>query len=125
MRFLVDNALSPKLAEGLRRSGYDAVHLRDVGRHDAPDTEVLELATNADRIIVSSDMDFAGLIAFRGLSRPSVILFRRVARQTQTRLELLLRNLPALAESLDEGSIVIIEPSRIRVRRLPLLEPGV
>jgi predicted nuclease of predicted toxin-antitoxin system len=104
LKFLIDNALSPKLAEGLRQAGYDAVHLRDVGRHDAPDTQVIAIASNAGRIVVSSDMDFPQLIAFRGLSLPSVILFRRVERRTQARLDLLLRNLPQLEADLTEAA---------------------
>ena len=120
MRFLVDNALSQRLAEGLRKAGHDAVHLREIGRQNAPDTEVLTRALDEDRIIISSDMDFGELIATRELIRPSVILFRRVERKTESRLALLLKNLATIGDDLNRGSIVILESSRMRIRRLPI-----
>ena len=120
MRFLVDNALSPKLAEGLRQAGHDAVHLREIGRQSAPDSEVLARAIDEARIIISSDMDFGDLLAARELARPSVILFRRVERGTNSRLALLLKNLAAISVDLERGSIVILESSRMRIRSLPI-----
>ncbi|MCS7031873.1 MAG: DUF5615 family PIN-like protein [Gloeomargarita sp. SKYG116] len=120
MKFLIDNALSPQVAQGLRQAGYDAVHVRDYGLQTASDATIFTCAVQENRILVSADTDFGTLLVQQSAIKPSVILFRgALIRKPQTQLQLLLANLTDIRNDLAQGCIVVFEDTRIRLRRLP------
>ena len=123
MKFLIDDNLSPLLAERLKAAGHDAVHLRDLGMQAAPDPAVLLRAQVDERVLVSADTDFGGLLSRSRATGPSVLLIRRLAgRRAAEQLAIILANLDQIAEDLTAGAVVVIGDDWIRIRRLPM--PG-
>jgi predicted nuclease of predicted toxin-antitoxin system len=120
MRFLIDNPLSPHVADLLTAAGHDAVHVRILSLHGATDDVVFQTAVDQGRVLVSADTDFGTMLTMRQQTRPSVILLRHGApRRPDEQAALLLVNLPAIAEDLKAGAIIVFRKDRIRIRPLP------
>ena len=121
MRFLLDENLSPLLAEALTAAGHDTIHVRDLGLLTAADRVVLERARTESRVLISADTDFGELLAVSGATLPSIILLRREAsRSAVSQAGVILANLDQVAADIDAGAIVVLEAKRVRVRRLPV-----
>lgn len=96
IKLLLDENISARVAVDLRRDGHDAVHLRERGRLGISDAEVLELAFDEDRILVTANVaDFRKLAAAREIHAGIVLLLDGGLRRDE-QLEVLRRVLAAL-----------------------------
>jgi hypothetical protein len=85
----------------------------------------LEFARQHTFVLVSKDTDFGEPLARQCTGAPSFVLVRTYEPMTPNdQTAVLVANLPRLYDDLDQGAIVMIERSRRRVRRLPVLPPG-
>jgi predicted nuclease of predicted toxin-antitoxin system len=87
----------------------------------APDEEIAAYAVTHGQAIVSSDSDFASMLALSGRTSPSLVLMRSADAMTPTeQARLLIDNLPTVADSIEHGAVVSISRLHLRVRNLPL-----
>ena len=121
MRFLVDNALSPALTSLFNAAGHDAVHVLSLGMEAASDHEVIGRAASEGRVVITADADFSRILALGSLTKPSLLLLRGpLPRRSGPLGEMILRRLPIFEAALEQGSIVLITPDRVRIRELPI-----
>ncbi len=121
MKLLIDMNLSPQWAPFLDQNGFPAVHWSAVGSYSATDSEIMAYAAEKDLVIFTHDLDFGALLAATKAGTPSVIQIRSQDVWPHSMGALVLRSLNAVRSHLEIGALVTIEPSRHRIRLLPVL----
>ena len=119
MKFLIDNNLSPTLSDNLINSGFDSVHVKSLKMQRASDEEIFKLAFRENRIIVSADTDFGFILSQWDKNLPSVILFRNFSTNPNRQFQYLKSTINNFSDELEKGSLLILEPERIRIKTLP------
>lgn len=117
---LLDQGLPRRCAADLRGLGWDVEHVGDLGRSRATDEEILDLATEEGRAVVTLDSDFAKILARRHAAGPPVVHIRIERLDRAAATELLVRVLPRIEEELALGAIASVTIGEVRLRRLPL-----
>ena len=113
--------LPPALAQWLVAQGHDAVHASVVGLDRSADSEILTRARQESRTVVTADLDYPRLLALTGVAGPSLILFRGgdwSEPDVTGRMQQILR---VMGESELAQSIVVVDRTRVRRRRLPII----
>lgn len=117
-RFLIDEDCPRSLAPALRQEGHEVEDIRDIGLRGASDDDVIERARPESRCLITCDTGLGNIIRYPPSKYAGILVIRlpdtipaksRVARTVDA-----IRQLSG--QSLN-GSLVILEPGRIRVRR--------
>jgi len=120
MKLLLDQGLPRSAQHLLCEALIDTVHVADIGLSAADDKDILQRARDEQRVVVTLDADFHALLALSAAETPSVIRIEGLRAQALTNL--ILTVIGELSEDLELGAVVTVEPSRVRMRHLPLLK---
>jgi predicted nuclease of predicted toxin-antitoxin system len=120
MKLLVDMNLSPRWLALLQGSKIEAAHWASIGRRDALDTEIMAYAAEHGYTVLTNDLDFGTILAATQGEKPSVVQIRSDNLDPDVIGTHVIGAVRKLEGELDSGALVSVEPSRARVRLLPL-----
>jgi predicted nuclease of predicted toxin-antitoxin system len=121
VKILIDMNLSPSWAAVFERENWKAVHWSDVGSGIASDREILNWAAENGSIVFTHDLDFGALLASSTRRKPSVIQLRSQETSPAMMGDTVVLAIKQLANELERGALVTIDPVRARARLLPFL----
>jgi predicted nuclease of predicted toxin-antitoxin system len=121
VQFLADAGISPRTVDFLQERGHSVVHVHAIGMASASDREVMQRAASDSSIVLTFDLDFGDILALGVLDRPSVILFRLTDERADAVNKSLATVLDECQAALASGALILVEDTRHRVRRLPIV----
>ena len=77
-------------------------------------------ARSAGHVVLTSDLDFTAILANTGGQAPSVVQLRMQDVLPETAGPTVVLALDQFADDLETGALLSVDPSRARVRALPL-----
>ena len=115
IKFLLDESCDAAVALALKEAGYDVLMVAHISP-GIPDEDVIKLALEQDRILLTEDKDFGQLVYAAGKESCGVILFRFPSNER----EIMAQKAVELANTEKEPlqtAFVVLELTKTRIRR--------
>lgn len=102
----------------LQREAHEVFDVRDSGLRGQTDSAVFEFAQSMDGIVVTADRGFANVLRAHPSDHGGILIINFPNETSTGELTAaLLKALESLTDTDLKGSLVIVEPGKIRIRR--------
>ena len=120
INILIDMNLSPDWVPVLVRHGWVAVHWSSVGDPRATDRTIMDWAVANGYVVFTHDLDFGTALALTHATGPSVLQLRGQDVLPDRMEGVVSAALRQHEADLVSGALVVVDPSKRRVRILPI-----
>jgi predicted nuclease of predicted toxin-antitoxin system len=118
-RFLIDENIPPAVARFLRNKGFDVKEVREAGIPGISDAEIMHLARQEERVLLTFDKHFSNILLYPLDSHYGVIRFRIHPPLLSDILRILDQFLQKFDLTMIRRTLIVLERDGFRVRRIP------
>lgn len=118
-KFLIDENLSPHLAEYLRSLGYEAIAVREVGLKGKRDADLIKWIQKEKAILITCDLDFGEFFYWQTFGKFGVIILRTKTQKCDSYKKVLkfLHKEEILKDNRLSTSLLIASKDKYRLRK--------
>ena len=120
MKILIDMNLPPDWVAAFTAANIESVHWSTVGDPRAAEEEIVEYARNNNYIVFTHDLDFGAILAMTRAESPSVIQVRAQDILPSHLANTVIGVFQNNETILEQGSLIVVDEARARIRILPL-----
>ncbi len=118
LKFVIDEDMPRSTAKVLKGKGYEALDVRDCGLRGKSDDEVFNFAQKEKAVILTGDLGFGNLLHFPVGSHSGIVIAHFPNEISTPELNTqVIKAFDNLTEVDFNGSLIIIEPGKIRIRK--------
>lgn len=118
LRFVVDEDMPRSTSKLLMDKGFEVLDARDCGLRGKSDAEIFNFAQREGAVILTGDLGFGNLLKFPVGSHLGIVIVHFPNEISTAELN---RQISIEFDNLTEydfkGNLIILEPSKIRIRR--------
>ena len=117
LKILTDENTSPRIVSFLRQKGHDVVDVKERGWHGNEDKYLMAIANKEKRFILTHDTDFGTLAINEGVPCYGIIYMRLRNLKVSNVINILEKFL-MIDKDIPEGSVIVVEDTRLRIRTI-------
>lgn len=114
---LADQCVYGRTIQLLREKGFDVITLREVGSITLPDSQVLQLAVKADRILLTNDRGFGNILTYPPETHRGIIVLKISAETESAVHRVLLTLLEIHDREFLQQQMCVVDGHKYRFRR--------
>jgi len=117
-KFLIDENIPPAVAHFLRDKGFDVKEVREAGIHGISDAEIMDLARQDGRVLLTFDKHFSNILFYPLQSHNGVIRMRVHPPLLSDIIQALDLFLQKFDLGTIRGTLIVLAREGFRVRRI-------
>lgn len=115
---VLDEDMHRSAARVLERLGHRVIDIRDRGLRGKSDEKVFRFAQRHKAVLLTADLDFSNTLRFPVGSHHGIVIARFPTELSTTQINTeLTKSLRGLTDDDFRGSLIVISPGKVRIRR--------